>query len=151
MGEPWPDGEGVVVFPDGCRIRGVGWRRRDRWDDHRPDFSLVLLGKDLSFDLPWQYRWVRWPDFGLPADPADALDAVQEAHRRGKRERVDIGCGGGVGRTGTALALVAVLSGVPAAEAVSWVRRHHRRRAVETRAQRRWVVAAAGDLRRGQA
>lgn len=142
------DGPGVVVFPDGCRIRGVGWRRQDRWHDQHPDFSLVLLGKDLGCEPPWQHRWVRWPDFRLPTNRADALDAVREAHRRGHRERVDIGCGGGVGRTGTALALVAVLSGVPAATAVAWVRAHYRRRAVETRSQRRWVTAAAADLRR---
>lgn len=45
----------------------------------------------------------------------------------------------GRGRTGTALACVAVLDGVPAAEAVDYVRRHYDRRAVETPWQRRYV------------
>lgn len=108
-----------------------------------PDFSLVLLNHDLPMTLPWPHRWVRWPDFSLPHDEEDAVDAIAEAHRRGLSERVDIGCGGGIGRTGTALAVAAVLGGVPVDDAVDWVRTHHHRRAVETRAQRRWVATAA--------
>ena len=50
---------------------------------------------------------------------------------------------GGVGRTGTALAAISVLAGVPPAEAVAWIRRHYIRRAVETPWQRRWVVNRA--------
>jgi protein-tyrosine phosphatase len=68
------------------------------------------------------------------------------APARAPTERVELGCAGGVGRTGTALAVLAVLSGVPAVEAVGWVRRHYHRRAVETPWQRRWVVRAAGTL-----
>lgn len=147
MTTPWGPGAGVVEFPDGCRIRGVGWRHPERWSHARPDFSLVLLGRDPGFDVPWPYRWVRWPDFTLPRDRDDAVSAIREAHERGRRERVDIGCGGGVGRTGTALALVAVLAGVPSGQAVAWVRAHYRRRAVETPAQRRWVVRTGGSLR----
>jgi protein-tyrosine phosphatase len=64
---------------------------------------------------------------------------LREAHERAASERVEVACGGGIGRTGTALAVLAVLSGVPAGEAVEWVRRHHHRRAVETPWQRRWV------------
>ncbi|WP_430625935.1 protein-tyrosine phosphatase family protein, partial [Streptomyces albus] len=54
-------------------------------------------------------------------------------------ERVEVACGGGKGRTGTALACVAVLDGVPADEAVSYVRAHYTPRAVETPWQRRYV------------
>jgi hypothetical protein len=46
---------------------------------------------------------------------------------------------GGVGRTGTALAALAILDGVPAAQAVNLIRADYHRRAVETPWQRRWL------------
>lgn len=60
------------------------------------------------------------------------------------KERVEIACGGGRGRTGTALAALAVLDGVPAEEAVEFVRRHYDRHAVETPWQRRYVSRFSG-------
>lgn len=54
---------------------------------------------------------------------------------------MELACGGGGrGRTGTALACLAVLDGVPAAEAVKYVREHYDMRAVETPSQRRYVA-----------
>ena len=52
---------------------------------------------------------------------------------------MEIACGGGRGRTGTALACIAVLDGVAPDEAVQFVRAHYDRRAVETAWQRRYV------------
>lgn len=52
---------------------------------------------------------------------------------------MEVACHGGVGRTGTALACLAVLDGVPPGEAVAYVREHYARRAVETPWQRRYV------------
>ncbi|TGA98824.1 protein phosphatase, partial [Streptomyces sp. MZ04] len=49
-------------------------------------------------------------------------------------------CGGGKGRTGTALACIAVLDGVPSGDAVAYVREHYAARAVETPWQRRFVT-----------
>ena len=89
--------------------------------------------------VAWESRWVRWPDFWLPADPDDARAALRSAWERSPGERVEVACGGGRGRTGTALAILAVLDGVPADRAVGWVRSHYDRRAVETPWQRRWV------------
>ncbi len=85
---------------------------------------------------------MRWPDFRTPASTPDAVAALQWAYERSATERVEIACGGGVGRTGTALAAIAVLAGVPPAEAVAWVRRNYHERAVETPWQRRWVTRA---------
>ncbi len=56
-----------------------------------------------------------------PADRRDAREALGEAWRRAATERVEIGCAGGRGRTGTALACIAVLDGVQAREAVAFV------------------------------
>ena len=101
------------------------------------DFALVLAKGPAP---SWPYRRVAWPDFWIPTDRADALDALHEAHRRAHAgERVEVACGGGVGRTGTALAALAIVDALPADEAVDWVRRAYHRRAVETPWQRRWL------------
>ena len=54
-------------------------------------------------------------------------------------ERVEIGCAGGLGRTGTVLACMAILAGLPRDEAVKWVRAKYDPRAVETVEQQDWV------------
>lgn len=89
--------------------------------------------------MSWDRRWVRWPDFWLPSDPSDARTALEEAWSRSEGERVELACAGGRGRTGTALACLAVLDGVPASRAVDYVREHYDPRAVETPWQRRYV------------
>jgi protein-tyrosine phosphatase len=45
----------------------------------------------------------------------------------------------GKGRTGCALAVLAVLGGISPVDAVTWVRVSYDRRAVETPWQRRWI------------
>ena len=127
-GEP-----GVVELPSGRLVRGRGLRQ----ELPDPDFGLLLLGRDRP--TAWPHRWVAWPDFRLPR--GDLRAALDDLLVRAGAERVELACGGGTGRTGTALACLAVLDGVPAADAVEWVRTHYRRRAVETPAQRRFVSA----------
>ena len=82
---------------------------------------------------------MRWPDFRLPADRTAARAALVAAWQRSPGERVEVACAGGRGRTGTALACLAVLDGIPAPEAVAWVRAHYDRKAVETPWQARFV------------
>lgn len=57
---------------------------------------------------------------------------------------MEIACGGGKGRTGTALACIAQLGGVSAEEATAWVRATYDPHAVETPWQRRYVKRFAG-------
>jgi protein-tyrosine phosphatase len=59
-------------------------------------------------------------------------------------ERVEIGCLGGHGRTGTAVACLAILSGHPPGEAVAWVRANYCVEAVETTEQEAFVVGLYG-------
>ena len=106
-----------------------------------PDHGVYLLARPPE-QRPWTARWVRWPDFRSPTNTEDALDALRDAYERAPDERVEIACGGGIGRTGTALALMATFAGVDPADAVGWVRRNYHRRAVETPWQRRWVLRA---------
>jgi protein-tyrosine phosphatase len=141
---PWGDGQGVVEFPDGRRVRGRGLRH-PLPDGPRPEFGVYLLAREPA-SLGWEQRWVGWPDFRTPRSTDDAIAALDEAYERAAAERVEIACGGGVGRTGTALAAMAVLAGVPSAEAVAWVRRRYDERAVETPWQRRWVRKVAAHL-----
>jgi protein-tyrosine phosphatase len=103
-----------------------------------PQFGLYLLA-DEPPATEWPQRWVRWPDFRLPADSSDAAEAFAEALRRAGDERVEVACAGGRGRTGTALACIAVLDGIDAADAVTFVREHYDRHAVETPWQARFV------------
>ncbi len=110
--------------------------------DPAPEFGLYLLDERPD-DQPWPSRWVRWPDFRLPVDRTDARDAFVEAWRRSADERVEVACAGGRGRTGTALACIAVLDGIPAAEAVAFVRAGYDHHAVETPWQRRYVARFA--------
>ena len=130
-------GPGVVELPDGRRVRARGLRHGVGGGED-PELGVYLLGS-LPPVTVWPARWIRWPDFRLPPDRGAALATLREAHERAAAERVELACGGGVGRTGTALAVLAVLSGVDPLEAVAWVRRRHHRRAVETPWQRRWV------------
>jgi protein-tyrosine phosphatase len=68
------------------------------------------------------------------------LDAPREAHHRARDgERVEAACHGGIGRTGTALAALAILDGLTPREALTWVRGSYHPRAVETPWQRRWL------------
>ncbi|MFI7497779.1 protein phosphatase [Streptomyces sp. NPDC049687] len=135
----WRTGQpGVLVLPSGRRVRGRGLRIPLDPTAPTPSYGLYLLARRPP-EVAWEARWVRWPDFRLPTDRTDAPAALTEAWRRAADERVEIACGGGRGRTGTALACLAVLDGVPPAEAVSFVRRHYDRRAVETPWQRGYV------------
>ncbi|MCO1661072.1 phosphatase domain-containing protein [Pseudonocardia humida] len=141
---------GAITLPDGTVVRGRG-RREPLPPGPSPQFGLYL-GRDP--DLPrrfrgvderawrpdWPAEWVDWPDFRTPRDGRAAAAAIAGAYRRAAGgERVEVACGGGVGRTGTVIACMAVLAGCPGAEAVAWTRAHYRPRAIETPGQRRWI------------
>lgn len=129
---------GVLRLPSGRLVRGRGLNR-PLPAGPMPTFALYLLGHEPP-PVPWEARWLRWPDFRLPSDRAAAGEALREAWVRAETERVEIACGGGYGRTGTALACLAVLDGLPGREAVAYVREHYASRAVETPWQRRFVT-----------
>ncbi|MFH8788696.1 protein-tyrosine phosphatase family protein [Streptomyces roseoverticillatus] len=138
MTETWKAGDaGILQLPSGRLVRGRGLRRPLPAGPD-PDFAVYLLGKRPP-EVPWEAAWLRWPDFRLPSSPAGARAVLGEAWTRAAAERVEIACAGGRGRTGTALACLAVLDGVPADRAVAYVRHHYDRHAVETPWQRRYV------------
>ena len=133
-----PNADGVLRLPSGRLVRGRGLRH-PLPPGPAPAFALHLVGRRPQ-EVGWDSTWVRWPDFWLPSDRAAFAEALREAWRRAEDERVEFACGGGRGRTGTALACLAVLDGLPRDEAVGYVRQHYSRHAVETPWQRRFVA-----------
>jgi hypothetical protein len=133
-----PAAPGVLRLPSGRLVRGRGLRR-PLPDGPEPQFGVYALGKRPP-STGWESRWLRWQDFWLPSDRAAARTVLAEAWERAATQRVEIACAGGRGRTGTALACLAVLDGVPPGTAVAFVRRHYNRRAAETPWQRRYAA-----------
>ncbi len=127
-----------VVLPDGTVVIAVSFGSAEPYArDAPPDFGLYL---DERWQPPWPYEFFDWPDFGVPDDPAPvvaALGSLRERARAG--QRVEIGCYGAHGRTGTALACLAILCGHPPDDAVRWVRVAHCERAVENDQQEAFV------------
>jgi hypothetical protein len=141
-----------VTLPNGGVVQAHGLMGIVRIADHEePDWGLYLDDGWRTRSPSWPHRFVEWADFGLPADELDAFDAFDEAWRRAHDgEVVDVACVGGIGRTGTALACIAVRDGVPLSEAVEWVRANYVQNAVETDDQRALVERfAAWHQRRG--
>ena len=142
MVEQWDPGtEGLLLLPSGRLVRGRGLSK-PLPAGQLPTFGLYLLGKPPP-DFAWASRWIRWPDFGLPADRASLRPTLTRALELAATERVEIACAGGRGRTGTALACLATLDGVPRQQAVAFVRAAYDRHAVETPWQR-WFVSNWG-------
>ncbi|WP_132293422.1 protein phosphatase [Kribbella sp. VKM Ac-2568] len=138
MTQRWEVGEpGIVRLPSGRLVRGRGLRN-PLPTGQTPTFAVYLLGKEPP-EVSWESRWLRWPDLRLPVDDAEARAVFVEVLERADADRVELACRGGRGRTGTALACLAVLDGVPPAEAVEFVRRNYDPKAVETPWQKRFV------------
>lgn len=132
--------DGAIELPDGSLVRGRGLRNPEP-GGAQPDYALYLgNGKLREYRPGWEHTWVDWPDFMVPRDFPTAVSLILDLHERAKAgAAVEVACGGGVGRTGTVISCLAVLTGVPAGDAVAWARAHHHRRAVEMPWQHRWV------------
>jgi protein-tyrosine phosphatase len=133
----------VVELPDGTAVIAVSFADDPYARKTAPAFGLYL---DARWDPPWPHEHLAWPDFGLPDrdELGAALPRLLARARRG--DVVEIGCHGGHGRTGSALACLAVLTGVPADSAVDWVRAHYCPKAVETDEQRAFVESFSTRL-----
>lgn len=134
----WEPGPGVLELPDGRRVRGRALRRAVPPGPH-PDHGYYLTGRRPP-PTPWPQTWVRWPDFLVPLRWRTAYAVLSRAHAESASRRVEVACGGGLGRTGTALACLVTLSGLPADDAVGYVRERYAARAVETPWQRAFVA-----------
>jgi hypothetical protein len=124
------------VFPDGTTVRASA--SAFHWIDPKAPAADIGLWLDETWS---EYGEVlEWPDGGVPRDGQAAAEAIRNAFdAAGAGKRVEVGCVAGHGRTGTALACMAVLAGVPVDDAVAWVRDHYCVKAVEPPYQEPWV------------
>ena len=129
----------AVVLPDGTEIVAVSFDDADPYvRDREPDFGLYL---DARWQPPWPHEHLDWPDFGVPDDAVVLAVALGDLLQRARAgDRVEIGCLGGHGRTGTALGCLAALAGHPPDDAVAWVRANYCTEAVETDDQAAFVA-----------
>jgi hypothetical protein len=128
--------EDAVIFPDGTRVLASGWLQR-KIGEPAPDFGLYL---DPQWAPSWPAVMLDWPDFGVPRDRDTADAQIRAAFERARAgQKVEVACIGGHGRTGTVLACMAILAGVPADAAVEWVRSTYCRRAVQEPSQQYWI------------
>ena len=132
-----------VTFPDGTTVTACAIADRRAASADR-DIGLYL---DPAWDPDWEAEVIDWPDFGVPEDgPAAARQILSAFNAARSGLNLEVGCLGGLGRTGTALACMAILAGVATTDAVSWVRTEYDIRAVETPGQEAWVVWFGGWL-----
>jgi hypothetical protein len=134
----------AIQLPDGAWVRGRGLRNPTPGGPS-PEYGLYLGSAKLRrrHTIVWPHEWIDWPDFLLPRDSRLAAHLIRDLHQRAMDgARVEVACGGGVGRTGTVIASLAVLTGVPATDAVAWARANYHPRAVEMPWQRRWVTTS---------
>ena len=129
-----------VTLPSGTELWAVSFDGDDPYGrDRTPDFGVYL---DDKWAPPWAHSKVFWPDFGVPPDVAALREQLTSVLRRAAAgDRVEIGCLGAHGRTGTALACLAIIDGHDPDSAVDWVRTNYCEGAVETPEQEAFVRA----------
>jgi hypothetical protein len=137
-----------VVLPDGTVIYASG-QHHDRMNDPIPDIAVYLDGSWTPDTIAYH---IGWHDYGLPTMTADKVlliaSQVLRMARNGKR--LEVGCIGGHGRTGTFLAILAMLSksSLTPGNAIAYVRKQHCHKAIESSSQE-WYVRAAHALIHG--
>lgn len=153
--EHWQDEfrllEGLTVYASAHADRP--FTEKEKLSSFTPDVGFYLdtywgshLALTTAGHLPWmpasrtQTVLFPWPDMGIPYQMRQFDAAAQwllEQIKMGKT--VDIGCFGAHGRTGTLLACLLVLQGMPAPDAIKRVRSTHCVEAIETSDQVKFI------------
>jgi hypothetical protein len=143
-----------IEIAEGIVIRCSAWYDRPlqvRWDYPKVGlyFDNAWLGDRSFVSRGWhgpniahrgEFAVIGWPDYDIPNQFAKAVEALEYAlNKAGDGIEVEIGCLGGHGRTGTALASMLVLLGEEPDDAMHWVWKNYCDRAIETPDQERWV------------
>lgn len=135
-----------LKFPDGTTVYASSSNsKRDKAD--RPDFGLYL---DWIWKPSWRAEFIDWADYGTPTNFDAAYEAIIDAFEKAKAgKKVEVGCIGGHGRTGTVLACMGVLAGQDPADAIKYVRSEYCNETIETSGQEwfvRWFNAEWNEL-----
>src|SRR5690242_21951258 len=94
VSETWDrSAPGILRLPSGRLVRGRALSR-PLPDGPVPAFGVYLLGRRPPA-VPWESRWLKWPDFRLPAEEADVLPVLTEAWQRAVTEIGRASCRGG--------------------------------------------------------
>jgi hypothetical protein len=125
-----------LVLPRGGRVRASAAYHRSE-DVPGRAWGLYM---DPFWAPTWPARMLPWENMALPVDFDEAVEAIDEAYKIiSDGGMVEVGCQGGIGRTGTVIACWAIRDGVAPDQAVQWVREAYLVRAVETPIQEWWV------------
>jgi hypothetical protein len=112
----------------------IGFYLDTRWGSDR---LLISPGTRVPFrkqpSVGGDWILYPWPDYGMPKDTRRLTRTLRWLLVQAKEgQTVEIGCMGGHGRTGTVLAALLVLQGVPARTAIRRVRRGYCVEAIES-------------------
>lgn len=146
----WELEAGVVQLPSGRRIRGRSWHESV---SEYADVTAILttatpeeFAQRQAVGLGRELIYISWPDYRLPRRPLQARQQLMQLLERAREERVEITCGGGVGRTGTALAMMAIMDGMEPQAAIDFVQREYSPEAVKSHAQRGFLMAMPDEM-----
>lgn len=126
-----------IEFPSGVEVYASSYCYSNQ--GRKPDFGLYL---DDIWPSPGFAYFIEWADYGLPHESEwdDALMVISDVYKKARNGLfVEVGCIGGHGRTGTTLAIMAVLDGLDAASAIKYVRKNYCKEAIEGKKQE-WFV-----------
>jgi hypothetical protein len=142
-----------VELQDGVTVFASAWFDRPAKrpvDLDWPDIGFYLDGSWASLTMMcspgFRPRFARyrpsklmvypWPDLGVPKEPARFKRALRWLlNQAAEGKRLEIGCAGGHGRTGTTLAGLLIMQGMTPIRAIKKVRREYCQEAIETRSQ----------------
>lgn len=139
----------AFTLPDGTVVYLTAfYDRHMRGKDNAPDFGCYLAS---SWWPTIPALMIGWPDYGTPSlsDAHMLTVAAQVLAQARSGAKVEIGCLGAHGRTGTFLGLLVLLTmGDPqATEAIRYVRSHHCWKAIESIEQEWWLTDLAAAMR----
>lgn len=133
------DGDGLVMPTSGIKIYASSHNNTRKPGEFVPDWGLYL--DSMWHPTGWRYEYIDWPDMSTPYNDVIAVEAIIEAYERAllHGQKVEVGCIGGHGRTGTVLACMAVLEGLTADAAMQLVWASYCKHAIETKSQEWWI------------
>jgi protein-tyrosine phosphatase len=101
-------------------------------------------GAARAAEAEWQ---LDVPDYGVPDEAGlrAILAQMLEAMRAAPNDAYHIGCKAGIGRTGTAMACLAIMAGAVEGDPVAWLRAAYFQGAIETPGQEAFVRGFARE------